>query len=189
MSIRFDDFSFYHVDTAYLQYLNCIDSEVAFTQEKDYTKKPFLGILVIIDTYTYFIPLTSGKQKHTKWKNVGPAHYLIYEQVKKEELRKRDIFKSISDTEALKILSALDLKKMIPVPDGLYTRINFSSLSDKKYVDLLEKEYRFCKRQRNGILSKVNQIYRKQKKTGQVYPMYCDFSKLETACEQYDPYK
>ena len=38
MSIRFDDFSFYHVDTAYLQYLNCIDSEVAFTQEKDYTK-------------------------------------------------------------------------------------------------------------------------------------------------------
>ena len=111
MSIRFDDFSFYHVDTAYLQYLNCIDSEVAFTQEKDYTKKPFLGILVIIDTYTYFIPLTSGKQKHTKWKNVGPAHYLIYEQVKKEELRKRDIFKSISDTEALKILSALDLKK------------------------------------------------------------------------------
>lgn len=78
---------------------------------------------------------------------------------------------------------------LIPLPDGLYTRVNFSSLSDKKYVDLLEKEYRFCKRQQNGILSKVNQIYRKQKKTGQVYPMYCDFSKLETACEQYDPYK
>ena len=189
MSIRFDHFDFYSVDTSYLQYLNHIDSEVQFTQEKDYTKKPFLGILVVIDTYTYLIPLTSGKPKHTKWKNVGPAHYLIYEKIKKEDLQKRDIFKSISDTEVLKILSALDLKKMIPVPDGIYTRIDFSSLSDKKYADLLEKEYRFCKKQQNGILSKVNQIYRKQKETGQVYPMYCDFSKLETACEQYNPDK
>ncbi len=185
MTVRFDNLGFYNVDTRYLQYLNTIEPEVQFTQEKDYTQKPFLGILVIIDTYTYFIPLTSGKPKHAKWKNVGPAHYLIYEQVPKAELRKRDIYKSISETDALQIFAALDLKKMIPVADGLYSRIEFAKLEDQKYADLLEKEYRFCQKIQDGILSKVTQIYREQKETGKVYPMYCNFSRLEDACNQY----
>lgn len=185
MTVRFDNLGFYNVDTRYLQYLNTIEPEVQFTQEKDYTQKPFLGILVIIETYTYFIPLTSGKPKHAKWKNVGSAHYLIYEQVKKTELRKRDIFKSISETDALKIFAALDLKKMIPVADGLYSQIEFAKLEDQKYADLLEKEYRFCQKIQDGILSKVTQIYREQKETGKVYPMYCNFSRLEDACNQY----
>ena len=110
MTVRFDNLGFYNVDTRYLQYLNTIEPEVQFTQEKDYTQKPFLGILVIIETYTYFIPLTSGKPKHAKWKNVGSAHYLIYEQVPKAELRKRDIYKSISETDALQIFAALGLQ-------------------------------------------------------------------------------
>lgn len=185
MTVRFDNLGFYNVDTRYLQYLNTIEPEVQFTQEKDYTQKPFLGILVIIETYTYFIPLTSGKPKHAKWKNVGSAHYLIYEQVPKAELRKRDIYKSISETDALQIFAALDLKKMIPVADGLYSRIEFAKLEDQKYADLLEKEYRFCQKIQDGILSKVTQIYREQKETGKVYPMYCNFSRLEDACNQY----
>lgn len=185
MNIRFENLGLYNIDTDYLRYLNGIEPEVQFTQEKNYEQKPFLGILVTIDTYSYFIPLTSGKPKHAKWKNVGPAHYLIYEQVKKTELRKRDIFKSISETDALKIFAALDLKKMIPVADGLYSRIEFAKLEDQKYADLLEKEYRFCQKIQDGILSKVTQIYREQKETGKVYPMYCNFSRLEDACNQY----
>ena len=108
MVVRFENLGLYNIDTDYLRYLNGIEPEVQFTQDKDYEQKPFLGIIVTIDTYSYFIPLTSGKPKHAKWKNVGPAHYLIYEQVKKTELRRRDIFKSISETEALKIFAALD---------------------------------------------------------------------------------
>jgi protein AbiQ len=185
MNIRFENLGLYNIDTDYLRYLNGIEPEVQFTQEKNYEQKPFLGILVTINTYSYFIPLTSGKPKHAKWKNVGPAHYLIYEQVKKTELRKRDIFKSISETDALKIFAALDLKKMIPVADGLYSRIEFAKLEDQKYADLLEKEYRFCQKIQDGILSKVTQIYREQKETGKVYPMYCNFSRLEDACNQY----
>jgi len=185
MNITFGDFGLYNIDTDYLSYLSRIDPEVQFAAEKRYDQKPYLGIIVIIDTYSYFIPLTSAKPKHTKWRNVGPVHYLIYEQVKKAELRKRDIFKSISDTDALKLFAALDLKKMIPVPSGLYAKINFSSLNDKKYADLLEKEYRFCQKIQSGILSKVLQIYTAQKETGKIYPLYCNFTKLESACSQY----
>ncbi len=185
MNVTFKNLGLYNVDTDYLRYLKEIDSEVQFNDDKDYSQKPFLGIIVMIDTYSYFIPLTSGKFKHTKWKNVGPAHYLIYEQVQKTELRKKDVYKSISEAEALKIFAALEIKKMIPVKDGLYQGIDFAFLDDQKYADLLEKEYRFCQKVQDGILSKVTQIYSEQKQTRKVFPMYCDFSKLEAACDAY----
>ena len=166
MNVSFENFGLYNVDVDYLRYLNSIEPEVQFSDDKYYEQKPFLGVVILIDDYSYFIPLTSGKRKHAKWKNVGPAHYLVYEQVEKSELRRNDVFKSISDTEALKIFAALDIKKMIPVKEGLYSRIEFSSLSDRKYADLLEKEYRFCQKIQDGILVKANQIYTEQKKSG-----------------------
>ena len=89
------------------------------------------------------------------------------------------------EPDALKIFAALDLKKMIPVREAQYTRIDFSALHDRKYADLLEKEYRFCQKIQDGILTKVTQIYREQKETGKVHPMYCDFAKLEIACDEY----
>lgn len=185
MEIKFEKFGFYNVNTAYLQYLNTVDSEVQFTQEKDYEQKPFLGIIILVNKYNYFIPLTSGKRKHARWKNVGAAHYLVYEKVKKEELHKNDIFKPISNEYALKIFAALDLKKMIPIQTGLYQPIDFSSLSNRNYANLLEKEYLFCKSIQDGIISKVSSIYKEQKDSGRVYPMYCNFSKLEEACDKY----
>lgn len=185
MNVSFENFGLYNVDTDYLRFLSSIENEVQFSEDKDYEQKPFLGIVVLIDNYFYLIPLTSGKYKHSKWKNVGTAHYLIYEKVKKIELRKNDIHKSISNDEALKIFAVLDIKKMIPVKTGLYSRIDFASLSDQKNADLLEKEYRFCQKIQNGILSKVKQIYFEQKQTGVVHPIYCDFTKLEMACDTY----
>ena len=49
MNIRFENLGLYNIDTDYLRYLNGIEPEVQFTQEKDYEQKPFLGILVTID--------------------------------------------------------------------------------------------------------------------------------------------
>ena len=185
MNVAFENFGLYNVNVDYLRYLNSIEPEVQFSDDKDYEQKPFLGIVILIDNYSYFIPLTSGKYKHAKWKNVGPAHYLVYEQVDKSELRKHDIFKSISDTQALKIFATLDIKKMIPVKEGLYSRIDFSSLEDHKYADLLEKEYRFCQKIQDGILLKATHIYSEQKQSGVVHPIYCNFAKLEAACDIY----
>ena len=185
MNASFENLGLYNIDINYLRYLNSIEPEVQFSEEKDYGQKPFLGIVIFIDNHSYFIPLTSGKYKHSKWKNVGPAHYLIYEQVKKSELRPKDIYKSISDSDALKIFAALDIKKMIPVKTNLYSGIEFASLGDRKYADLLEKEYRFCQKIQNGILAKATQIYSEQKESGIVHPMYCNFTKLEEACDTY----
>ena len=52
-------------------------------------------------------------------------------------------------------------------------------------LDLLEKEYRCCQKIQDGILTKAKQIYSEQKQTGTVFPYYCNFAKLEAACDAY----
>ncbi len=40
MNIRFENLGLYNIDTDYLRYLNGIEPEVQFTQEKNYEQKP-----------------------------------------------------------------------------------------------------------------------------------------------------
>lgn len=185
MEATYQNFGFYHVDLEYLRYLHKLDSEVQFSESKNYAEKPFLGIVVILGDRHYVIPLTSAKPKHTKLRYVEQGHYLIYEQIPKEELRPKDIYKEISDTEVRKLFSMLEIKKMIPVKLELCERIDFSDLADRRYADLLEKEYRFCRKIQDGILDKAKRLYEDQKRTGRVRPMCCDYSKLEAACDAY----
>ena len=59
MKIEYKDFGLYTIDVNYLKHLHDdVDQEVRFDANKAYDRKPFLGIIVTIDTYTYFIPLT-----------------------------------------------------------------------------------------------------------------------------------
>lgn len=61
-------YGFYTVDPGYLEYLNGIDYEVYYTSSYRNTIKPFVGIVVGIGSYNYFIPVSSAKEKHKKWK-------------------------------------------------------------------------------------------------------------------------
>lgn len=185
MEVTFQNFGFYHVNTDYLRYLHGIDSEVQFSETKNYAAKPFLGIMVMMGGRHYVIPLTSAKPKHTRMSYSDAGHYLIYEQIPKEELGDKDIFKPISDTEVRKLISMLEIKKMIPVKPELFDRVEFGEIPDKRYVDLLEKEYRFCQKIQDGILKKAKRLYEDQKRTGFVRRMCCDYSKLEAACDAY----
>ena len=186
MGITFKDFGFYLIDEKYLKYLHDIDEEVRYDEYRNYDKKPFLGILVMMDSYTYFIPLTSAKTKHIRWKNVDKTHYLIYEIIDKKDRNPRDIVREYSDTKYLKILSALDIKKMVPVPEGVYEKKNFDQETDLKYKYLLQKEYSFCLKIRKGIIEKAENLYKQQKDTSVVFKYYCDFTKLEKACDEYE---
>lgn len=55
MNVRFENLGLYNIDTDYLRYLNGIEPEVQFTQDKDYEQKPFLGIIVTIDKRLYSV--------------------------------------------------------------------------------------------------------------------------------------
>ncbi len=185
MQAEFSDLGIYNIYVPYLKHLHDdVDGEVYYALS-GYETKPFLGIVIGIGSYTYFIPFSSSKPKHLKWKNVAQDHYLIYEVIKKDSLSPRAVCKPVNDEMVRHIIAVLDMKKMIPVPEGCYSKIDFSQITDVVYKAVLEKEYRFCQGIQDGILKKVSRIYSEQKETGQVRKFYCNFTALEAACDNY----
>lgn len=178
---EFEAFGFYMVDAAYLEFLNSKDSEVYYNASYSKTVKPFVGIIINISEFKYFIPLTSAKEKHKRWKNVCDEHFIIYEVIDKKINIKGDIYRDYSKDEKIHILSVLDVKKMIPVPSDSYSKIIFSELEDERYKDLFRKEYDFCLKIKGKILSKAEKIYIQQKETKAIRHAYCDFSRCESA--------
>ncbi|MCD8014199.1 MAG: type III toxin-antitoxin system ToxN/AbiQ family toxin [Lachnospiraceae bacterium] len=186
MQVEFNKLGIYNIDVSYLRHLHDdIDSEVYYAPSK-YEMKPFLGIVVGIDEYTYFIPFSSSKPKHLKWKNVTLDHYLIYEVVKKGTLSPKAVCKPYEGETVKHILAVLDIKKMIPVPAGCYSKVDFSLITDVAYRTVLEKEYRFCQKIQDGILSRVSEIYFEQKGSGRIRKFHCNFTALEAACDAYE---
>ena len=99
-----------------------------------------------------------------------------------------DIWVATEQDNVKHILSVMDIKKMIPIVDGVYSRVNINpDKSDtnefKKYKDLLNKEYSFCLKLINEVIHKANRLYDKQMKTGKVVKFCCDFKALEEVAE------
>lgn len=62
------------------------------------------------------------------------------------------------------VMSVLDIKKMIPVPDDVYERIEFDDLGDERYQDLFEKEYAFCLTIKDKIRTRAEKFISIKKK-------------------------
>ena len=167
MNAWFNTFGFYTVDTSYMKLLNSIDSEVYYSNDPSYARKPFLGIVVAIGGYRCFIPLTSAKKRHEKWKRIDKSHFLVYETIDAKGVSKTDVIQRIPGdaTHVYKILAALDIKKMIPVLEKLYSKVDFEeeAKSDPDYANLLRKEFRFLKKYKQDILARVEKTYIDQK--------------------------
>ena len=86
----------------------------------------------------------------------------------------------------------MDLKKMIPIKQGLYTEVDLNpserdSAADKKYKVLLNIEYSFCLKILDSVIQKASRLYEKQMNTARVIPFCCDFRLLEAKCSAYRP--
>lgn len=174
-------FGLYNIDVRYLEILHEQDSEVRYSKNLSYEHKPYVGVVVMCESYKYFIPLTSAKPKHVGWKNVSKTHYLVYEMVEEEEIRDTDIIKR-SENGNIKILSALEINKMIPIPLNCFERIDFNKLQDDKYRALLLKEFLFLQNVQDGIYEKSQKIYNTQIQTGKIFNRHCNFRLLEKIC-------
>ena len=183
MELQYEEYGFYRIDKEYLKYLHSIDDQVFFKDEEDYDRKPHLGLLVGIEDYIYCIPLTSAKKRHLNWQNISEHNYVIYEIVDKEELCSKDIYRKHSEEplKYKKLLSVLEIRKMIPVNDSIIKKIVFNDVEDKNYRNLLLKEYRFLGNYKKQILEKAKDLYTKQKETGIIKSCYVTFDKIEKA--------
>ena len=118
--------TFINIDQDYLKRLHDVCTEVYY-KPRGYENKPYIGILINKENRKYVIPLSSAKEKHKTWKNVNKECYLIYEYVKKSRIGKDEIWVPEDIDNVKHILSVLDIKKMIPIVDGLYSRVNLNS--------------------------------------------------------------
>lgn len=180
--------TFINIDQSYLKKLHDACSEVYY-KPNGYENKPYIGILINKNDRKYVIPLSSAKEKHKTWKNVDKECYLVYEIAKKSSMKKRDIWVAAEGDDVKHILSVMDIKKMIPIVDGVYRRININpedaDTDDiKKYKDLLNKEYSFCLKIIDEVIGKANKLYDKQMATGKVVKFCCDYKILEEAADK-----
>lgn len=204
---KYEDFKIVHVDLDYLKALHDVDNEVMYRDNTQYAKKPFLGILVTNDGKKYVIPFTSAKEKHKKWSDVNQSYYRIYEIIdtRSATYDSKDIIVDITNTSILsskgipkeeyqyykkRILSIIEIRKMIPVVDGSYFLADLSlnpqlPKDERDWRILTYKEYQFCKNIKNGIIQRANKIYEKQMDTGKVFKFHCDYKKLESVACSY----
>ena len=182
---------FIAIDQSYLKKLHETCSEIYY-KSSGYEKKPYIGILINNNNRKYVIPLSSAKEKHKTWKNVSNDCFLVYEYADRSKMRKKDIWIQENGTERVKhILSVVDIKKMIPIEEGLYSIVELNSndldtREMKKYKDLLNKEYAFYLKIIDAVIDKANKLYFKQISTGKVAKFCCDFKALERVCDTYD---
>ena len=176
---------FVNVNIDYLKALHDVDSEVQYSDE-GYIRKPFLGILLLNNYKQYVVPLSSVKEKHLHWKKrYSDGRYLVTEIISRSSITQNAIYKEIGSAVSVeRIYAALDVKKMIPVREDLYTTVSFAVLQDdsKSVVDykiLQEKEYRACVKIFDDIKRHAQDIYNKQMSTGKIQKFCCDYGLLE----------
>lgn len=159
------NFRLYYVDSDYVRQLHNVDYRVEYHHGKH--DKPYLGIILIINSINYFVPLSSPKPKH-------------------EKMNENISFKKISNKHSL--LAVLNINNMIPVPTFLCNEINIDEIEDNKYKNLLNQEIFICKKRQNEIKKSAGLIHKficKEPEKHKAMTKYCcDFSALEDYCNK-----
>lgn len=189
MILKDNKIVFIKIDQNYLRGLYNACNEV-FYRTYDYDKKPYIGVLVTLSGNKYSIPLTSAKEKHKSWKNYDNGRMVVFENVNPSAMGPNDIWKLNRDGTAKHILSVLNIVKMIPLKEGLYSIVNVNldpndTIEQSKYKNLLNKELQFCIFNKEKNVRESDKVYTKQINSEKVYFSYCDFKKLEEVRDNY----
>lgn len=155
---------FYEVDSEYIKYLKENGDDKIPNIEYEKHKKFFCGIVLTINNFNYFAPVSS-------YNNKAHTTFLIMDKDRK--------------TKKLKAISSLRFSFMFPCPIEYLNQKDFSK-EDEKYRILLRKELHYCNINKEKIKKMANQVYKlglneKSRKRFNI----CDFKKLEEKCLEY----
>lgn len=155
---------FYEVDSEYIKYLKENGDEKIPNIDYKKHKKFFCGIVLTINNFNYFAPVSSyNKKVHTS--------FLIMDKDK--------------ETNKLKPISSLRFSFMFPCPIEYLSQKDFSK-EDEKYRNLLRKELRYCNKNREKIKKLANEVYKLglKEETRKKFNI-CNFKKLEETYFRY----
>ncbi len=167
----------YTVDDKYIDYLIKFDDNIMYRSGANYKqKRKYVGVVLGINGYKYFAPLSSPKNSDYFYKNGDKF------------IRKSIIPLVRLVTSDGILLSKVKLDSMIPVPDECLTLYDYDNEPDTKYQSLIAKEIICLRKSRELILKNARILYNQKTKH---YPNIgylgstVDFKKLEIACDKY----
>ena len=159
-----DNIKFYEVNPKYIDYL------LPYAPLLFHNKKPgqqneikYIGVVLSINGFDYFAPLSSFKEKHKSMKE------------------------SI-DFIKVKNYCVININNMFPVPNSECTYVDINLQRNLKYKSLLLAEYRVIKSIQDKIRKNANTLYFLKKRDGNSTPLSkrCnDFERLEIVCTEY----
>lgn len=159
-----ENIKIYEIDTTYIDYLVPYAPHLFHNRQKGQAnERKYIGVVLQINGFNYFAPLSSFKLKHTKMK---------------EGL----------DFLKIKNYAVINLNNMFPVPISECRYIDFSRIKDHSYKFLLLSEYRFIKSIQEKIRKNAAALYNYKAANGDETPLAkrCNnFALLEAKCKEY----
>lgn len=169
--------NWYIVDKEYIKYLIQFDSRVGYVEYGEKLKL-HVGILLTVNRYNYYVPISSAKPKHQKMSNSLDFQKLI-------------------DNETGFLYAVLNLNNMIPVPGFCVTQLKYDQVeqfrrftSEKEkndYIYLLQKEKNIFDGMEASLYGKAEKLYKKciRMPDSSLASRCCDFKLLEEKCDDY----
>lgn len=126
-------------------------------------KRKYIGVILQINGFDYFAPLSSFKEKHHKMKET-------------------------IDFIKVKNYAVINLNNMFPVPNREREYVDIKSIKDPHYRALLNSEYRFIKSIQDKLRKNAQNLYKikiKDRDTTKLSKRCNDFELLEKVCRMY----
>ena len=153
--------SFYKINETYIEPLQIIDSDVRISTGEKRTR-PYIGVVLTIQDRLFFAPLSSP----AKFPNTLNSNDLKIAKAKKSNIEKRRLSIKVINNKHVHLCNVI-IGKIIPVPSSQISEISINDLlsstisSERKYGDLLQKEYYAINAMKDTIYDKALRFYTK----------------------------
>lgn len=170
----------YNISDEYINYLRKNFPRVYSNKEnmRVHTRK-YLGTVIDIDSYKYYIPLSSPKDKHD---------YVFTDGKKTVRKNSLIVMRIISGTgDNIELKGTLQIGTMIPVPDDAIELYDVENEPDKAYKNLVNEEIIYIRKHEKAIMKNAKVLYSKRKsgEDNRVVNNCLDFKALEAECEKW----
>ena len=165
----------YIVNKEYINYLKTFDNKIENIDYQD-NLKPYIGIIININTFNYYVPISSPKKKHYKMK----------EGIDFIKIKYKD-----------SVLGVLNLNNMIPILDKYVKRLEYKKIEQyrsfktedekRSYIALLNTELKIINSKCEKIKKNATKLYQEKinNPNSKVSKRCCDFKFLETKLNQF----
>lgn len=158
-----EDLKIYRISDRYIRYMHSHDSRVQYNKKQ---RRPYVGVVLRVNRYQYFVPMESPRPNHV---NLKAGHH---------------IFKLSGGK-----LGILGFNNMLPVPECALSIVDINAEADPQYKSLLQHQSRVIHNSTAAILQRAIRTYSDviNQKSSFLCGISCDFNALERACDAYQP--